>query len=113
MKENKGKIIAITSTTGGVGKTITTLNLAGSYHLLGNKVLIIDFDLFGGDIALSLNLKCDKTVFNLVLDLSNNRYEKVEDYIYKYNDNIDIISAPKDPRQANKIDSKYIPLILE
>ena len=71
MKENKGKIIAITSTTGGVGKTITTLNLAGSYHLLGNKVLIIDFDLFGGDIALSLNLKCDKTVFNLVLDLSN------------------------------------------
>ena len=79
MKENKGKIIAITSTTGGVGKTITTLNLAGSYHLLGNKVLIIDFDLFGGDIALSLNLKCDKTVFNLVLDSSNNRYEKVED----------------------------------
>ena len=51
MKENKGKIIAITSTTGGVGKTITTLNLAGSYHLLGNKVLIIDFDLFGGDMV--------------------------------------------------------------
>lgn len=113
MKKDKGKIIAVTSTTGGVGKTITTLNLAGSYHLLGYKVLIIDFDLFGGDIALSLNLKCDKTVFNLVLDLSNNRYEKVEDYIYKYNDNIDIISAPKDPRQANKIDSKYIPLILD
>ena len=92
MKKDKGKIIAVTSTTGGVGKTITTLNLAGSYHLLGYKVLIIDFDLFGGDIALSLNLKCDKTIFNLVLDLSNNRYEKVEDYIYKYNDNILYVS---------------------
>ena len=49
MKKDKGKIIAVTSTTGGVGKTTTTLNLAGSYHLLGYKVLIIDFDLFGGD----------------------------------------------------------------
>ena len=112
MKKDKAKIIGVTSTSGGVGKTITTLNLSGIYHLLGYKTLIIDFDLFGGDIALSLNLKCDKTIYNLVLDLSNNRYEKVEDYIYKYNDNIDVICAPKDPRQANKIDSKYISLIL-
>lgn len=112
MKKDKGKIIAVTSAKGGVGKTVTTLNLAGTYHLLGYKVLIIDFDLFGGDIALSLNMKADKTIFNLVEDLSNNRYEKVEDYIYNYNENIDIISSVKDPRQANKIDSKYIPLIL-
>lgn len=112
MKNSKGKIITVTSTKGGVGKTITTLNLAGTYSKLGYKVLVIDLDLYGGAVATYLNSNNDKTIFNLVEDYTNNRYEKIEDYIYTYNENIDIIAAPKDPRMANKIDSKYIPLIL-
>lgn len=112
MKNAKGKIITVTSTKGGVGKTITTLNLAGTYASLGYKVLVLDFDLYGGSVATYLNSNNDKTIFNLVEDYTNNRYEKIEDYIYNYNENIDIIAAPKDPRMANKIDSKYIPLIL-
>lgn len=112
MKNNKGTIITITSTKGGVGKTITTLNLAGTYAKLGYKILIIDLDLYGGAVATYLNSNNDRTIFNIVEDLTNNRYEKMEDYIYKYNELIDIIAAPKDPRMANKIDSKYIPLIL-
>ena len=51
MKNAKGKIITVTSTKGGVGKTITTLNLAGVYSKLGYKVLVIDFDLYGGAVA--------------------------------------------------------------
>lgn len=111
MNNTKGKIITVTSTKGGVGKTINTLNLAGVYSNLGYKVLVIDFDLYGGAVATYLNSKNDKTIYTLVEDLTNNRYEKMEDYIYKHNDFIDIIAAPKDPRMANKIDSKYIPLI--
>lgn len=111
MKSKKGKIITVTSTKGGVGKTTVTLNLAGIYSLLGYKVLVIDLDLYGGAIATYLNSNNDKTIFNLVEDLNNNRYEKMEDYIYSYNENIDIIAAPKDPRMANKIEAKYIPLI--
>ena len=38
MKSAKGKIITVTSTKGGVGKTIATLNLAGTYEKLGLKV---------------------------------------------------------------------------
>ena len=111
MKSNRGKIITVTSTKGGVGKTITTLNLAGTYEKLGYKTLIIDFDLYGGSVATYLNSTNDKTIFNLVEDLNNNRYEKIEDYLFAYSENIDIIAAPKDPRMASKIDSKYIPLI--
>ena len=111
MKNTKGKIITVTSTKGGVGKTITTLNLAGIYAKLGFKVLVVDLDLYGGAVATYLNSNNDKTIYTLVEDLTNNRYEKMEDYIYKHSDFIDIIAAPKDPRMANKIDSKYIPLI--
>lgn len=111
MKNTKGKIITVTSTKGGVGKTITTLNLAGVYEKLGYKVLVIDMDLYGGAVATYLNSSNDKTIFNMAEDLNNNRYEKIEDYLFSYDKNIDILAAPKDPRMANKIDKKYIPLI--
>lgn len=112
MERNKGKIITVTSTKGGIGKTITTLNLAGIYSLLGKSVLVIDLDLYGGNIATYLNSTNDKTIFNLIEDLTNNRYQALDDYIYKHNDLISIIAAPKDPRLANKLDSKYIPIVL-
>lgn len=111
-KIKKAKSICITSTKGGVGKTVTTLNLAAMYSMLGKKVVIIDLDLFGGGISLSLKLDVDKTIYNMVDDMINNRFEGIGEYTIKYNENIDVISCPKDPRQANKIESKYIDLLL-
>ena len=113
MARAKGTMIAVTSTKGGVGKTILTLNLAGIYQDLKKRVLIIDMDLYGGAIALNLNLNPDKTIYHFVDDLSNNRYHSFYDYVLKYNEQIDILSCPKDPRQANKIDAKYIEMILD
>ena len=112
MKSAKGKIVTVTSTKGGVGKTIALLNLAGTYEKLGLKTLVIDLDLYGGAVATYLNSNNDKTIFNLVEDLTNNRYNTIDEYLFSYSDKIDIIAAPKDPRMAGKIDSKYIPLIL-
>ena len=70
---NEGKIITITSRKGGVGKTTTLLNLAGIYSNLEKKVLIIDLDLYSSSISVSLNLKKDKTIYNMVLDITNNK----------------------------------------
>jgi len=108
----KAKTICVTSTKGGVGKTVVTLNLAAMYKLLDKKVLIIDLDLFSGGVALSLNLNFNKTIYNVVDDMMNNRFSHITDYITKYDDNIDVICGPKDPRQALKIEANYIDLLL-
>lgn len=112
MALNKAKIITITSVKGGVGKTTTVLNLAGIYSKMNKKVLVVDLDFYSGDISASLNINYDKDIYNLYEDLNNKKFESFEDYITNYNENISILSAPKDPRFARKITSKVLDLIL-
>lgn len=113
MASRKGKTLCISSAKGGVGKTIITLCLAGIYELLGKKVLIVDLDLYSGGVAVSLNTSFERNVYTMIDDINNNRYHEFNDYITKYDENIHVLASPKDPRQANKIDAKYIDLILD
>lgn len=113
MAIKKAKIITVASVRGGTGKTTTALNLAGTYSLMQKKVLILDFDLFSGGIALSLDLDITTDLYKLAYDMSVNEYKNIEDYIIKYDDYISIIPAPRDPRYASKIETKYISSILK
>lgn len=113
MAKAKGKSICIFSAKGGVGKTTTAINLAGIYEHLEKKVLLIDLDLSSGGISVALNRPFERTIFNFVDDYNNNRYTDFKSYVTPYDDFIDILPSPKDPRQANKIDSKYIDLLID
>jgi len=113
MKNAKGKIITITSMKGGVGKSVFLLNLAGIYQRLEKKVLLIDLDFSSGALALSLNVPEKKSVYHALDDLMHNRFQKVDDYISSYNEWIDVISCPKDPRHATKIEIRYLDILLE
>ena len=108
-----GKIISVSSVKGGVGKTTILLNLAGIYCELGKRVLIIDLDLFSGGVAISLNVKNTKDIFMLVDSMANNRFTELNKYVTSYNKNIDVLAAPRDPRDAMKIESRYIPLVFD
>lgn len=108
-----GKVISVSSVKGGVGKTTILLNLAGIYCELGKRVLIIDLDLFSGGVAISLNVKNTKDIFMLVDSMANNRFTELNNYVTSYNKNIDVLAAPKDPRDAMKIESRYIPLVFD
>ncbi len=108
MNNYNGKLITISSVKGGVGKTTITTNLAGLYFLMKKKVLIIDLDLYAGGIATVLNVNSKKDIYMLVDALSNNKQVELADYVSNYNKGIDVLSAPKDPRNVSKIESKYI-----
>ena len=112
MAIKKAKVLTITSVKGGVGKTTFLLNLAGALSNIQRKVLIIDLDLTGGDIAMALNKEITVDIYKLVSDFSNNKFTFIEDYTLKYNNNIYVLSAPKDPRYASKINIKYLNVIL-
>ena len=113
MNNKKGKSVCLFSAKGGVGKTTTVINLAGIFELIEKKILIIDLSLSCGNIGISLNKPANKTIFNFVDDYENNRQTDFDSYVTKYDDQIDYLAAPKDPRQANKIDSKYLDLLID
>ena len=113
MALNKGDILCVFGVKGGIGKSILSMNLAGVCSNLNKHVLLIDADLYGGSIAVALNEPINKTIFNFVDDYNNNRFKNVNNYIIKYNENIDYIAAPIDPRKANKIDSRYVDILLD
>lgn len=113
MAKAKGKSLCVFSAKGGVGKSITALNLAGVFASLDKKVLIIDFDLSSGAIATYLNKIPEKSIYNFVDDYSNNRYQSIRNYVTEYNENISFLASCKDPRQGSKISSSYIEIILE
>lgn len=114
MESKKGKILTITSMKGGVGKTTLTMMLANIYAKCGKKVLVIDLDLYNGNLAFAYNAKVKNSIYNLCDDMANNRLKNgiSNDYVYQVADNIFLIPAPKDPRQANKVDNRVLGSIL-
>lgn len=109
---NKAKIFSVTSVKGGTGKTINTLNLAGTFSKMNKKTLIIDLDLNSCDVAAMLNIDPNRDLYTMFVDVTNNRFDSIDDYVTKYNDNIDVISSPKDPRYSAKITGKFINLLI-
>lgn len=104
MKVKKGKSLCFFSAKGGVGKTTNLINLAGIFEQLEKRVLLIDMDLTGGSIAHFLNKTYDRSISHVVEDLFYHRFTELEDYVTKYDDYIDLLCAPKDPREGNLFD---------
>lgn len=101
------------SAKGGVGKTVNILNLAGIFEQLEKRVLLIDMDLYSGGIATYINKKFNKSIYELSEDIFNNRFKNIKDYVVKVDEYIDVLPAPKDPREANKIEVKCISEIIK
>lgn len=113
MALKQAKVITVTSVKGGTGKSTFTLSLAGILANQNKKTIIVDMDLHSGVVAASLNLKPKKDIYTLVNDYMNHGLKELEEYITKYNDYIDVLPAPKDPRSVGKINSHYIDIILK
>lgn len=113
MARIKGKSLCVFSAKGGVGKSITALNIAGVLAKQNNRVLIIDLDTTAGSIATYLNTPFEKTIYNFVDDYTNNRYEHINNYVTKYHDNLYFISSCKDPAKEVKLKLMLLKLFLK
>ena len=108
MAITKAKILSVTSVRGGTGKTTTALNLAATLSLKKYKVLVIDLDLYESAIGPVLNITNDENIYTLASDMLNGYTKPLNAYITKYNNYIDCLLSPNDPKRASSIYYKNV-----
>jgi len=107
------EIMAFFSSKGGVGKSILALNTAVVLGREANKkVLLIDLDLQFGDISMLVNKYNQKTILDVVEGGQIDTYENIKPYLFKYNDNFDILFAPGKPEAAEYIAKETVEKIM-
>ncbi len=103
--ESGSKVMAVTSTISGEGKTFNAINLAGVIAFSGKKVVILDLDMRKPKIHLGFNVENNHGISTLLIGK-----DKAEDCIIKSGlPNLDFITAgPIPPNPAELIISPYM-----
>jgi len=104
-----GKVITVFSAKGGVGKTTMSTNLATYLASTGAKTLLVDLDLMFGDVAISLQLQPRGSVRDVVAMSGHLDEAGIQSVVTTHPDsNLDVIAAPADPADADRVPSHVI-----
>lgn len=82
------RVITISGGKGGIGKSVTTVNLGVCLSRLGARVLVVDADLGLANIDVILNLDVKQTIDNVLSEQGH-----ICDVIHKGPENIDVLPA--------------------
>lgn len=108
-----GRIIAVISPKGGVGKTTVATNLAvglGKFAPMG--VVIVDLDLQFGDVASGLMLEPDHTITDAVVGAASQDSMVLKTYLTVHPAGIYALCAPKNPVEMDKITGENVSHLL-
>ncbi|MBR0575258.1 AAA family ATPase [Proteiniclasticum sp. BAD-10] len=109
-----GRVFTFFSTKGGVGKSFMALNFAAALQEETKKrVVLVDFDLEFGTLALSMNLQPRFSINDVVNDIRNIDAEFIESYLTPHQSGIRLLSSTLDPRNENYINAEHIQLIIK
>jgi pilus assembly protein CpaE len=94
-------MICVLGPKGGTGKTLTSCNLSVALARTAKKVALVDLDLQFGDVALSLGLSPEKTIYDLAKSGGSLDIEKLDSYMTTHSSGLRVLLAPTRPDQAS------------
>ncbi|GGH93182.1 CpaE family protein [Arthrobacter liuii] len=108
-----GRIIAVISPKGGVGKTTVATNLAvGLGKIAPMGVVIVDLDLQFGDVASGLMLEPDHTITDAVVGAASQDSMVLKTYLTVHPAGIYALCAPKNPVEMDRITGENVSHLL-
>ena len=101
-------LICVLGPKGGIGKTLTSVNLGVALAAQGRKVVIVDLDLQFGDVGLTLGLTPQRTIHDLIKSGGSLDAEKVEAYLTRHPSGARVLMAPVRPDQAGAVTIEFL-----
>jgi pilus assembly protein CpaE len=116
-----GVVFTMSSATGGCGKTFLATNLAYLLtHYTGKRACVVDLDLQFGEVSTALRLRPRYTIYDALErsdpsspDAAADLQEHIEDYLVTHESGFSVLAAPKDPTEADRIESPDVSRIIE
>ncbi|MFF1382471.1 CpaE family protein [Arthrobacter sp. NPDC058288] len=109
-----GRVIAVMSPKGGVGKTTIATNLAvGLGKTAPMSVVIVDLDLQFGDVASGLLLKPEFTITDAVMGAASQDSMVLKTYLTVHPAGIYALCAPSTPIEMDQISAANVSHLLE
>jgi pilus assembly protein CpaE len=113
-RNKKGRIVAVFSPKGGVGRTTLAVNLAVAAASLEKSVALVDADLQFGDAAVLLNLDAKKGSFaDVATELSQGNPDGVEAALLTHRSNVHVLLSPPSPDAAETITEEHMRTVLD
>lgn len=90
----KRRVITITGPRGGCGKTVIASNLAVALAGVSEKVALVDLNLWGGDVAMLLDVTPKRTLGDLLPGFGGIDYDVVDSVMSKHASGVSVLAAP-------------------
>ncbi len=100
----EARIVTVFSAKGGVGKTTFSTNLGAHLAATGSRTLVVDLDLAFGDVAISLQLRPQRTMSDIVPMTGHIDEQGLASIVTTHAaSGLDTICAPAEPAEAERI----------
>lgn len=94
-----GTVVTVTGAKGGVGATVTAVQLALAARASGRDVALVDLDLQSGDVASYLDVQFRRSIADLA-GISDINPRVLQDAVYTHDTGLGLLLAP---RRANAV----------
>jgi pilus assembly protein CpaE len=104
-----GTMIAIFGVKGGIGKTVTAVNIAaGIAQGTSNRVALVDADTQFGDCAVMLDLVPERTIVDAAGEVDPATPNLIEPYLTDHPSRLSLLAAPANPGDANQVTPELV-----
>ncbi|MGH9158108.1 MAG: AAA family ATPase, partial [Acidimicrobiales bacterium] len=112
---SRGRVVAVTSPTGGAGKTFLATNTA--LHLArrtGGRVVLVDLDLQFGEVRTALRVRAEASIVDaLRAEAAGDDLAAALPEILVEHDGFAVLAAPKDPADADGVSGADVSRIID
>ena len=109
----RGKVVAVFSPKGGVGRTTIISNLAVALkEITQKKVALVDCNLQFGDVAVLFNFQPQKTMVDLLPHVAHLDSDLLEEVLVSHSSGVRLLLAPPRPEMAELVTGEALSTII-